>query len=47
MLELVVNAKREDRLRCDHDGCVFRDRVLSDGRIPTPGEGTTNAATTP
>jgi hypothetical protein len=47
MLELVVNAKCEGRLRCGHDGCVFRDRVLSNGRVCTPGKGATNAATTP
>jgi hypothetical protein len=45
MLELVVNAKRDGRLRCDHDGCVFRD--LSNSGVPTHGKGATNAATTP
>ena len=47
MLELIVNAKREGRLCCDHDGCVFRDGVLSNGGVRTPGKGSTNAATTP
>jgi hypothetical protein len=47
MLELIVNAKREGRLRCDHDGCVFRDRALSNGGVRILGKGSTNPATTP
>ena len=47
MLELIVNAKREGKLCCDHDGCASRDRVLSNGGVRTPGKGSTNAATTP
>jgi hypothetical protein len=47
ILELVVNAKREGRLCYGHDGSVVLGRALSNGGVPTPGKGLSNAASSP
>ena len=47
ILKLVVNAKREGRLCYGHDGSVVLGRPLSNGGVPTPGKGSSKAATSP
>ena len=47
ILKLVANAKREGRLCYGHDGSVVLGRSLSNGGVPTPGKGLSNAASSP
>ena len=47
ILSMVVKAKHEGRLRRDREGCVSGDGFLAKGGVPTPGKGSSKAATTP